>query len=71
LKGGGMKNYDGWAMKSFGHIMPWSCQVTRKDVVKWFESNNDLQKYPQFKWRNFRKRGTHKIVKVRIIEVKK
>ena len=66
-----MKDYDGWAMKSFGRIMSWSCQATRREVIKWFESNNDLQKYPQFKWKNFRRRGTHKIVKVRIIEVKK
>ena len=58
--------YDGWCLKAFGKILPWSFYTKRTDVVKWW----DEAIHPSFKWERFRKRGTHKIVKVYIFEVK-
>ena len=57
--------YDGWCIKAFGKILPWSFHSKRTEVVTWW----DEAIYPHFKWENFRKRATHTIVKVRIVEV--
>ena len=69
--GGAMSKvkYDGWAMKNRGYVFPLSCRELKRDVVKWWEEGWDLEKFPQFAWKNYRKKGTHKIVKVRIVEV--
>lgn len=63
--------HDGWALKTtWDGIMPWSFQRTRTEVVEWWDSMWDTKKYPTDKWANFRKRGTHTIVKVNVVEVK-
>jgi len=61
--------YDGWCMKAFGEILPWSFHSTRTGVVKWWEEWSLSIDDPSLKWENFRKRGTYKIIKVRIVEV--
>jgi len=65
-----MNKYDGWAIKTNwnGEIIPWSFQRKRTEVVEWWNEWS-LATDNTFKWKNFRKRGTHKIVKVKIVEV--
>jgi len=55
--------YDGWALKVGEHIRAFSVRSTRKEVIKNFERNLNCS------WREYRRRGFHKIVKVRLIEV--
>jgi hypothetical protein len=57
--------YDAWAMKSFCGRNPWiingSVRETRKEVLEWwYQIAGDF--------RLARRRGTHKIVKVKILE---
>ena len=62
--------YDGWCMKNtWDGVMPWSFQQTRAEVIKWWHGNWDIKRYPRYSWRNTRRRGTHSLVKVRIVEV--
>ena len=65
-----MVEYDGWCMKAFGEILPWSFHKTRTEVAKWWESWSLVTGDSSLQWKNFRKRGTYKMVKVRIVEVK-
>ena len=61
--------YDGWVMtNNWEGIMPTSFHRTRTEVIKWWDDSWD-ETAITFKWRNFRKRGTHKIVKARIVGV--
>ena len=62
-----MAEYDGWTIKisifnPFLHIFMFA--ETRTEVVKKFE------KLMGESWREYRRRGTHKIVKVKLVEVK-
>jgi len=61
--------YDGWCMKAFERILPGSFHSTRTGVVKWWGDWSLSIDDSSLKWKNYRKRGTYKIVKVRIVEV--
>jgi len=64
-----MKEYDGWCMKAADEIMPWWYYKYRTQVVKNWDKMWDDKYGKKYKWRNLRKKGTHKIVKVKIQEV--
>jgi len=62
-----MKNYDGWVIKvQFSrkpYFLPWHFHEKRTDVIKAFdEPTGGL-------WRKYRRKGTHKLVKVKFVEV--
>jgi len=63
-----MKKYDGWVLKSFSGrnpwIMPWTFRETRKEVLINFKETVGEQ------FRNYRRRGMHKIVKVKLTEIR-
>lgn len=66
------KDYDGWCIKTeWDGVRPWTFQAIRTNVVRKWDRGWNLERYPTYAWRNFRKRGTHKIVKVKLLEVKK
>jgi len=59
--------YDGWCayhlIKGKDYLYPGSFHPTKKALIKWFDSGG-------FKsWKQYRKAGTVKAVKVRIVEV--
>lgn len=63
-----MAKYDGWVIQSL-HVgepwyLIWTFARTRTEVVKLFEESwgKDL-------WRKYRRRGFHKLVKVKFVEV--
>ena len=63
-----MKKHDGWIIKvtwsyRAPYFLPWTFHLKRTDVVKGFKNNWTVP------WRVYRKRGTHKIVKVKFMEV--
>lgn len=63
-----MKDYDGWIMKSHGYFLPWSFNPIRSNVVK--DWNKRWGATSSMRWKNFSRRvKTHKIVKVKLIEV--
>ena len=63
------KNYDGWAIKySWGWIDTGTVKETRTQVVKAWNDNF----YPHetsMLWKNAGRRFSHKIVRVKIVEV--
>jgi len=63
-----MSKYDGWAIKSFvgknPWLIPWYFFELRKDVIKDFD---DVE--GEGSWRKYRRGGTHKLVKVKLVEV--
>ena len=66
--------HDGWCMKyhfpgKHSYILFHSFQLTKTEVIEWWNNRWTLNTVPQYEWKKFRKRGTHTIVKVRIIEV--
>lgn len=60
-----MAEYDGWALKSGNWLRPGFVCYTRKDIITKFEKIMG-----KGSWGKYRRRGFHKIVKVKIIEVK-
>jgi len=63
--------HDGWAMSNeWDGVIPWSFQRLRTEVVEWWDSMWDIKQCPTYAWRNFRKRGTYKIVKASVVEVR-
>ena len=62
-----MGKYDGWVIKlqfkGKSYFLPWHFRERRTDVIKAFdESTGGL-------WRKYRQRGTHEIVKIKLVEV--
>ncbi len=58
------KKYDGWTIKSFDRcLLEWFFHETRSEVIKAFEISVGES------WRKYRRRGTHKLVKVKLVEV--
>ena len=56
-------NYDGWTLKSKCLHLSF-CHYTRKEVIDHVET---VIREP---WTKYRLRGTHKIVKIKLMEVK-
>lgn len=63
-----MEKYDGWVIQSlYGDppwILVWTLQRTRKEVIEAFE-----EAWGKGLWRKYRRRGTHEIVKAKIVAV--
>jgi len=62
------KKYDGWCLKNICARNPFLCTswfcTTRKKVIEEFE-----RLFTSGEWRNARRKGEFKIVKVRLVEV--
>jgi len=62
-----MEKYDGWVIKSFYNnkpfLMTWLFHSKKTDVIK------DYEEITGIKWREERRRGGLKLVKVKIVEV--
>jgi len=56
-------------MKAADKLMPWWYYQYRTEVRKNWDKMWDEKYGKKYKWRNLRKQGTHKIVKVKIQEV--
>ncbi len=64
-----MKEYDGWVIKySFGRISLNSFHIYKKDVVKWWNKDACV---PSLLWKNMSRKHGHKIVKVKLMEIRK
>jgi len=63
-----MAKYDGWIIKSFHarnpFFMIWTFARTRKAVIELFE-----EAWGGGLWKKYRRRGFHKLVKVKFVEV--
>ncbi len=61
------KKYDGWVIKvQFSgkpYFLPWHFRESRRYVIKAFNKSTGGS------WRKYRRKGTHKIVKVKLVEV--
>jgi len=61
------KKYDGWVLKSYcgrnPWLMPWTFKETRKEVLA------TLQRDVGESFRNYRRKHTHQIVKVKFVEI--
>ena len=57
------KKYDGWTLKSNEPHLSF-CHSTRREVIAHVET---VIKEP---WAKYRLKGTHKIVKIKLVEVK-
>jgi len=64
-----MKKYDGWVIKSFMGRSPWLLinftKITRKEVIENYEGI-----FGEGCWKERRKRGHLKLVKVKLVEMK-
>lgn len=62
-----MAKYDGWVIKvqwsGKPFFLTWHFHEKRTDVVKSFNDGSGGL------WRKYRRRGTHKLVKVKLVEV--
>lgn len=64
-----MAKYDGWVIKvqfpwhQKPYFLPWHFHERRTDVIKSFNDGSGGL------WRKYRRRGTHKLVKVKFVEV--
>ena len=58
------KNYDGWCLKSGQWLRVNTCSYNRPEIIKEFE-----ELMGKGSWRKYRRKGFHKIVKVKIVEV--
>lgn len=58
-----MKKYDGWVLKSGKYLHIGFLHYTRREVI------DHVEKVIPETWKNHRKKGTHKIVKVKLVEV--
>jgi len=64
------KKYDGWVIKSkYCDILPWTFRYKRVDVIKKWNDNLLRDSSSCLKWKNIRRRGTHKIIKVKLLEI--
>ena len=61
-----MRKYDGWCLKANGVPMPYWFRRTRTEGRKDWDAMSPS--FPHLRLDRLRKRGTHKIVKVRIVE---
>ncbi|GAH04325.1 unnamed protein product [marine sediment metagenome] len=63
-----MEKYDGWVVKvqftGKPYFLTWHFRERRTDVVKAFNDGTGGL------WRKYRQIGTHKLVKVKLVEVK-
>ena len=63
-----MAKYNGWVIKlqfkGKAYFLPWHFRETRTEVIKAFNKNTGGS------WRKYKRRGTHQIVKVKLVEVK-
>ncbi len=69
-----MNEYDGWVIKySWGQIEPSTFREKRTAVIKaWDKQAYDGIKWiPELMWKNMGKRLGHKIVKVKLMEIRK
>ena len=62
-----MDKYDGWVIKvqwnGSSFFLTWHFRERRTDVVKSFDEGSGGS------WRKYRQKGTHKLVKVKLVEV--
>ena len=68
-----MKEYDGWAIKySWGQIEPSTFRELRIRVIEEWDKDakNGFEIIPELLWKNMGRRLGHKIVKVKLVEVK-
>lgn len=59
------KDYDGWTVKAGKYLREKFFRDTREDVIREFE-----RLMGKGSWRRYRRGSTHKIVKVKLVEVK-
>lgn len=65
-----VKDYDGWAMRVTGQIIPWSFRERRSEVVDWWDNAVTVKKWPWDRFRKTKEGQNYKIIKVKLIEVK-
>ncbi len=62
-----MKKHDGWVIKvqwkKNSFFLTWHFRERRTDVIKSFNDGSGGL------WRKYRRRGTHKLIKVKFVEV--
>ena len=62
-----MNKYDGWVIKvqwqKNSFFLTWHFRERRTDVIKSFNDGSGGL------WRKYRRRGTHKLIKVKFVEV--
>ena len=64
-----MAKYDGWVIQSLYRQSPdlflWTFAATRKETIELFDKS-----WGEGFWKKYRRRGTHEIIKVKLMEVK-
>jgi hypothetical protein len=62
-----MDKYDGWVIKlqfkGKSYFLPWHFREKRTDVIKAFDGLTGGL------WKKYRRKGTHKLIKVKFMEV--
>ena len=63
-----MAKYDGWVIQSLYRQPPdlliWTFARTRKEAIAVFDKS-----WGKGLWKKYRRRGTHEVVKVKLVEV--